>query len=337
MNLTEFAGRFSEVSWTARDEFTAPCPRHPQSRARATVDHGRINLKPACVCTADQILALSNGSRPENSANGPSAAIDPPAAAGLKQPPRGATASPVAGTMLAETNGLPAERKHVLTADDKIDFAVAHWKSQLIRKIGEVDARYRPTDAAGLAEALMQFTLVPDAPREVKRPPELNTLADEEVAGIFADLANRAWGERTLLPASPSDGAVVASAGRRAPGLRTVSDYMAEMKSRQERKALIRGLIHEGETVLMVGRAMAGKSTAACAMAHCFSTGGDFLGRVVRKPRLDIWPWNEMGTTSHASSPTGGLAMTYFSPTKYRRCNRLRWRNSWSDRSPSTI
>ena len=132
----------------------------------------------------------------------------------------------------------------------------------------------------------MQFALGPDAPRECKRPPELKTLADEEVAGIFADLANRAWGERTSLPASPSNGAVVASVGRRAPGLRTVRDYMAEMKSHQERKALIRGLVYEGETVLMVGRAMAGKSTAACAMARCFVTADDFLGRAVRKTRV---------------------------------------------------
>src|SRR6266852_2796793 len=103
----------------------------------------------------------------------------------------------------------------------------------------------------------MQFALGPDAPRECKRPPELKTLADEEVAGIFADLASRALGERTSLPAPPASGAVVASAGRRVPGLRTVRDYMAEMKSHQERKALIRGLVYEGETVLMVGRAMA--------------------------------------------------------------------------------
>src|SRR5216683_5384034 len=136
----------------------------------------------------------------------------------------GAAAPPAAGATLAET-GLPAEREHVLTADDKTDFVVEHWKGQLIRQIGEVDARYRPTDAAGLAEALMQFALGPDAPREVKRPAELKTLADEEVAGIFADLASRAWGERTSLPASPASGAVVVSPGRRAPGLRTVRDY----------------------------------------------------------------------------------------------------------------
>jgi hypothetical protein len=132
----------------------------------------------------------------------------------------------------------------------------------------------------------MQFTLGPDAPREVKRPPELKTLADEEVAGIFADLASRAWGERTLLPASPASGAVVASAGRRVPGLRTVRDYVAEMKTRQERKALIQGLVYEGETVLWVGRAMAGKSTEACDAARCLVTDDDFLGRTVTKARV---------------------------------------------------
>ena len=338
MNLAEFAGRFSEVRWSpARDEFTVPCLRHPQSMARATVAHGRINLKSACVCSPDQIIASSNGS-PENSANGipprtpPRAAIAPPAEVGAYQTPPLHVSSPPFDDILRR------KPPQDLEAEQSVLGAIFLVENQSIKKILEILAPtdfyrethqdiYRamlslaqddvPIDAITMTNALRTrgkleaiggpayiAELAACVPTTANIAYYARIVRDKavlrEVASAAIEITNTAYDnpadvpgflalveKRLTAPAtSLVNGGGTVPARKRAPGLHTVSDYMAEMESRQERKALIRGLIHEGETVLMVGRAMAGKSTAACAMAHCFSTGGDFLGRVVRKTRI---------------------------------------------------
>ena len=87
------------------------------------------------------------------------------------------------------------------------------------------------------------------------------------------------------------------SRGRRPAGLRTVADYMNDLKALESRKALISGLAFEGETVLMVGRAMSGKSTTACALARCFARGASFLGRAVTRARVGYLALERNGQT----------------------------------------
>jgi hypothetical protein len=70
------------------------------------------------------------------------------------------------------------------------------------------------------------------------------------------------------------------------PDLKTVAAFMAEQEARAAQKALIQDLAHEGETVLIVGRAMSGKSTIACALVRCFRREEPFLGRCVRKAQV---------------------------------------------------
>ena len=72
----------------------------------------------------------------------------------------------------------------------------------------------------------------------------------------------------------------------RPPDLKTVAAFIAEQKARAAQKALIQDLAHEGEIVLLVGRAMSGKSTMACALVRCLRRGEPFLGHHVAQARV---------------------------------------------------
>src|SRR6266851_138083 len=230
MNLTDLAVRFADARWNqAHDAFVFLCPVCRTKKALAAIANGRVALTCPAGCSPDQMLRVG------------------PAAAGRPQP--------------AFPERLPLPQ---VSPPDR-EYVIAYWEDQLLKVARHLVEEVKTPEE--LAEWIMGEAFKNGGPRQaLQRPPELKDLSDNELEGIFAFVAQKAWAER--LPALKAEGNK-APLVRRPPGLRTVRDYMIEMKSRQERKALIQGLIFEGETVLWVGRAMAGKSTDACAMARC--------------------------------------------------------------------
>lgn len=78
-----------------------------------------------------------------------------------------------------------------------------------------------------------------------------------------------------------------ASASNSAGGLLcTVKEYLAKRKERRGRKQLWAGILREGEVSILVGRALAGKSTFACTLARSLLLGTPLLGRECLKMRV---------------------------------------------------
>jgi hypothetical protein len=115
VNLAEFVGRFPNGRWDSENVYAVPCLSHPKSAALFTVGHGRINGKdPACGCTVNQVLAASNGERPENSANGAARRNSP------KAPPAAAPSdAPESSEPVAESGAQQRsnQMRAALTAD----------------------------------------------------------------------------------------------------------------------------------------------------------------------------------------------------------------------------
>ncbi len=69
-------------------------------------------------------------------------------------------------------------------------------------------------------------------------------------------------------------------------GFHPVEDYLSEAEERAARKAYWQGILHEGEISLLVGRAMAGKSTFACTLSRALHFGLPLLGRQCIKAKV---------------------------------------------------
>jgi hypothetical protein len=63
------------------------------------------------------------------------------------------------------------------------------------------------------------------------------------------------------------------------PAFRTATDYLAAAKERETKRHLWKGVLREGESSLLVGRAYAGKSTFASALTRAHRVGSTLLGR----------------------------------------------------------
>jgi hypothetical protein len=86
-----------------------------------------------------------------------------------------------------------------------------------------------------------------------------------------------------------------------------VATYLAEQKSRAAQRALIQDLAYEGETVLVVGRAMSGKSTIACALLRCFRQKEPFLGHCIVKAQVGYLALERNGAAVARSFERWGL------------------------------
>jgi hypothetical protein len=69
-------------------------------------------------------------------------------------------------------------------------------------------------------------------------------------------------------------------------GFRTVQEYLTEAKARSSKKTYWTGVLREGEVSMLAGRAMAGKSTFACALTRCLTFGNSLLGRQCMKAKV---------------------------------------------------
>jgi hypothetical protein len=72
----------------------------------------------------------------------------------------------------------------------------------------------------------------------------------------------------------------------RPAGFRTVEEYLTEVNARSAKKAYWSGVLREGEISMLVGRAMAGKSTFACALTRALHLGLPLLGRECTKTKV---------------------------------------------------
>jgi putative DNA primase/helicase len=69
-------------------------------------------------------------------------------------------------------------------------------------------------------------------------------------------------------------------------GFRTVREYLSERAAMDERKSFWAGALRAGEISMLAGRAMAGKSTFACALARALHLGVPLLGRDCLKAKV---------------------------------------------------
>jgi Bifunctional DNA primase/polymerase, N-terminal/AAA domain len=79
-----------------------------------------------------------------------------------------------------------------------------------------------------------------------------------------------------------SEAELAAEASEEAPSVSiftTLETYMDRQKARAEKRQLWKGVLREGEVSLLLGRAMGGKSTFACALTKAIVNGTPFLGR----------------------------------------------------------
>jgi hypothetical protein len=87
------------------------------------------------------------------------------------------------------------------------------------------------------------------------------------------------------------------TAVQRFKGFRPLVDYLADLKQRSERKSFWSGVLREGEASILAGRAMAGKSTFACALARALANGGCFVGRDCRRSKVGYMALERNGAT----------------------------------------
>jgi putative DNA primase/helicase len=69
-------------------------------------------------------------------------------------------------------------------------------------------------------------------------------------------------------------------------GFRPVSEYLSEHMAAAGRKSFWAGILREGEVSMLAGRAMAGKSTFACALTRALHLGVPLLGRDCVKSKV---------------------------------------------------
>ena len=69
-------------------------------------------------------------------------------------------------------------------------------------------------------------------------------------------------------------------------GFRTVAEYLTEARARTAKKAYWAGILREGEVSMLAGRALAGKSTLACALTRALTLGIPLLGHACVKSRV---------------------------------------------------
>jgi hypothetical protein len=98
----------------------------------------------------------------------------------------------------------------------------------------------------------------------------------------------------------------------RCSGFRSVAEYLAAMKERSEKKALWGSVLRKGETSLLLGRAYAGKSTFACALARALTLGVRLMGRECPKTRVGYMALERNGSTVAKLFEKWGLADIQF-------------------------
>jgi hypothetical protein len=84
---------------------------------------------------------------------------------------------------------------------------------------------------------------------------------------------------------------------QRSNGFQPLDQYLAAMSARSEKKAYWSGTLREGEVSMLAGRALAGKSTFACALARALTFGDSFLGRECLPSRLGYMALERNGST----------------------------------------
>jgi putative DNA primase/helicase len=139
---------------------------------------------------------------------------------------------------------------------------------------GENHARVIAASLAGVAESL----------RIVQLPglPPKGDVSDWIAAGGTADkLIELADQTPALTVADVPD-----STDSPSFGFRTVREYLSERAATAERKSFWAGTLRAGEISMLAGRAMAGKSTFACALTRALHLGVPFLGRDCVKARV---------------------------------------------------
>jgi hypothetical protein len=99
------------------------------------------------------------------------------------------------------------------------------------------------------------------------------------------------WGERH------SNSSVPGQHRSKPSGFRTVEDYLSEVKARATRKTYWQGILREGEISLLVGRAMAGKSTFACALTRALHSGIQLLDRECARVKVGYMALERNGAT----------------------------------------
>jgi hypothetical protein len=91
-------------------------------------------------------------------------------------------------------------------------------------------------------------------------------------------------------------------------GFKPVTGYLAEVAAMERKKQYWQGILREGEVALMLGRAMSGKSTAACALARSIHLGVAFLGRECAKGRVGYMALERNGLAVARLLDAWGLA-----------------------------
>ncbi len=119
---------------------------------------------------------------------------------------------------------------------------------------------------------------------EIRYPGETYTIqiaGMKDIADLHVECADEPAAFDVVLTAALHHAEVLSpnTAGRRPSGFRTVREYLGEARSRSSKKSFWDRILREGEVSLLVGRALAGKSTFACALARAVTFGDPLLGR----------------------------------------------------------
>jgi hypothetical protein len=138
--------------------------------------------------------------------------------------------------------------------------------------------------------------------------PEKGDVSDWLAAGGSLDALLELVGQTRALTAAD----VKESTDSQFFGFRPVGEYLSEHMAAAGRKSFWAGILREGEVSMLAGRAMAGKSTFACALTRALHLGVPLLGRDCVKAKVGYMALERNGANVARLLKAWGLDDVHF-------------------------